>query len=136
MKLLVFMPMMHIRIMRMRKLIMLVRVSMRFTAIPGKIMCMLVMCIMNVTMAATKPLLLAMNNESAEDILRVKLLSIAQHKQAPAIAREPNQLCCVVSVGHDKTTPPATMRNIPKIIRQSVLSLKKTQANTAVNTAS
>ena len=52
------------------------------------------------------------------------------------MANEPGQLCVPGCLDQDKVIPPATMRNIPNIMRRSVLSLKKTQASTAVKTAS
>lgn len=54
-----------------------------------------------------------------DDILRVKLLSIAQHKQADAIAKEPSQFCWVLVLGQLKTIPPITMSNIPNIMCHS-----------------
>ena len=88
------------------------------------------------TIPATKPLLPAINNESDEDIFRVKLLSIAQHKHAVAIAIGPTQFVDIVCFDHDNITPLATIRNIPNTIRLSVCSLNNIQAKTAVNTDS
>src|SRR5262245_26945243 len=88
------------------------------------------------TMPATNPLLLAINNESPEDTFRVKLLSIAQHKHAAAINKEPAQPFMIPCLSHDSNMPPITIRNIPKTILLSVCSLKKTQASMAVKTDS
>ncbi|EXI70474.1 MAG: hypothetical protein AW07_04078 [Candidatus Accumulibacter sp. SK-11] len=89
------------------------------------------------TTPAIKPLLLAMNRASDADTLRVRLLSIAQHPQANAIASGPSQLSPSDSPsGQDKITPPATMATIPKTMRRSALSLNTNQAISAVNTAS
>ena len=44
-----------------------------------------------VTRPAARPLLPAMNSGSLPDILRVRLLSMAQHRQAPATASEASE---------------------------------------------
>src|SRR5579885_3351930 len=88
------------------------------------------------TIPDISPLDPAINTESVEEILRVKLLSIAQHKQAAAIDRKPAQLFNPACFGHDNNILPTVIRNMPKTIRRSVCSLKKIHASKAVITDS
>ena len=88
------------------------------------------------TQPATSPLLPATNRASDADTLRVRLLSMAQAKQAPARASGPNPEAVASPVGHANTAPPATIRTMPSTMRRSVLSLNTSQASTAVSTAS
>lgn len=89
------------------------------------------------TKPATTPLLLAMKSASDAETFRVRLLSIAQHKQATPTNTGPAQSKELeVWPGHDSTTPPATMATMPHTKRLSALSLKTSQAMVAVKTAS
>jgi len=89
------------------------------------------------TRPATRPLLPAMNSASEAETLRVRLLSMAQQKQAKATARGPVQSCAeTASCCQDSTTPPATMASMPITIRRSAFSLNTTHASSAVSTDS
>src|SRR5476649_1817526 len=84
-----------------------------------------------------QPLAPAMNNASAADTLRVRLLSMPQHKQATATATGPSQSWLAPPASdQDSTTPPSTMAIIPNTMRRSAFSLNTRQAMTAVNTDS
>src|SRR5690606_35551522 len=89
------------------------------------------------TAPATNPLVPAMKTASDADTLRVRLLSIAQHRQAAAIINGPNHsMACAFPSGHDSTTPPATISSMPATMRRSAFSRNTSHAITAVNTAS
>src|SRR5437867_11622960 len=75
----------------------------------------------------------AILTESPAEILRVRLLSSAQHKQAPATASAGQE----VAISPDcqpRITPPQTIRDIPNIRRRSKFSRNTNQARRAVNT--
>lgn len=88
------------------------------------------------TKPAAKPLIQAICNASLADILRVRLLSIAQQAQAPAIAKAPHGKAAFSCFGHDNSRLPRTMQTIPIKIRLSKCSLNMNQANVAVSTLS
>lgn len=89
------------------------------------------------TAPAMSPLTPAINSASEADTLRVRLLSMAQHKQAIETRAVPAALdCAIASDGQPNATPPATMASIPKTMRRSAFSLNTTHAMTAVSTAS
>src|SRR5437879_11583697 len=77
----------------------------------------------------------AILTESPAEILRVRLLSSAQHKQAPATASAGQEVA--ISPGRQpRITPPQTIRDIPSIRRRSKFSRNTNQARRAVNTLS
>src|SRR5438034_3970683 len=87
------------------------------------------------TVPAARPLMQAILTESPAEILRVRLLSSAQHKQAPATASAGQE----VAISPDcqpRITPPQTIRDIPNIRRRSKFSRNTNQARRAVNTLS
>ena len=89
------------------------------------------------TAPATSPLTPAINSASEADTLRVRLLSMAQHRQAPMIASVPDSSpTAVPPLGQESATPPATINAMPATMRRSACSLKTTQARLAVSTAS
>src|SRR6516165_5990695 len=86
---------------------------------------------------ATRPLVPAMKIGSFAEILRVRLLSTAQHRHAPATASAPDELVSPTPPeGQASTTPPALMSAMPSTIRRSAFSWNTTQARSAVSTAS
>src|SRR6516165_6654018 len=88
-------------------------------------------------MPATRPLVPAMNSGSLAETLRVRLLSSAQHAQAPITDSAPMRLVRPVPVvGHASTTPPATMSAMPSTMRRSAFSRNTIHARSAVSTAS
>ena len=89
------------------------------------------------TNPAINPFVEAMNVESAPETERVRLLSMAQHRQAAEMANGPTQPeALALADGHDSTKPPATMDSMPNTTRRPAFSLKTTHASKAVNTAS
>src|SRR5438034_10421344 len=65
---------------------------------------------------AASPLMPAILTESPAEILRVRLLSSAQHRQAPATASAGQEVA--ISPGcQPRITPPQTIRDIPSIRR-------------------
>ena len=90
------------------------------------------------TTPATIPLKPARNQASEADTLRVRLLSIAQHKQASAISSGPNHVPLTGSADPDQASNvlPATMAAMPSTTRAGALSLNTPQAIKAVKTAS
>src|SRR6202030_4589009 len=70
------------------------------------------------------------------ETLRVRLLSIAHARQAPAIASGPAKPPARSEGRVDRITPPATIRAIPAAIRRSKFSLNANHANKAVRTPS
>ena len=79
---------------------------------------------------ATRPLSPATSIASFVDTVRVRLLSMAQHRQAPRMNSAPVEK--VASAGsHDSRTPPATMATMPRTIWWSVFSLNTSQARCA-----
>ena len=85
---------------------------------------------------ATNPLMAAIWKGSDNDTLRVKLLSMAQHKQAPRIASGGQTDFTESNPDHDSTTVPATIAAMPRAIRLSKFSRKTNQARSAVRTPS
>ena len=81
---------------------------------------------------------MAIQEASASATLRVRLLSIAQAKQAPNTARAGHRRSnsTALSSGQARTTAPATIASMPITIRASKFSLNTNQASSAVNTAS
>src|SRR5438093_6054170 len=84
---------------------------------------------------ATIPLREAMAMASLAEIFRVRLLSIAQQRHAPAISSAPREIPNSPGV-HESMSPPMTMRAMPAAMRQSKFSRNTNHANRAVNTAS
>src|SRR5882757_6615147 len=85
---------------------------------------------------ATSPLRPAISMASLADTLRVRLLSMAQHRQARAIRTKPNEASPYAPGVHASIKPPATMQIIPDITRRSKFSWKMNHASSAVKTAS
>jgi hypothetical protein len=79
------------------------------------------------------PLTAAICTGSLPESVRVRLLSIAQARQAPAMARAPQAKPTPL---HDSTTPPATIATAPTKMRRSTLSRKTVHAMTRVSTLS
>src|SRR5881396_4012704 len=77
----------------------------------------------------------AILTESPAEILRVRLLSSAQHKQAPATASAGHEVA-TSPVRQPSTAPPQTIRDIPSTKRRSKFSRNTNQARRAVNTLS
>src|SRR2546423_1390075 len=77
----------------------------------------------------------AILTESPAEILRVRLLSSAQHKQAPAPGGGGGG-APLPPGPQPKTLPPQTIRDIPSIRRRSKFSRNTNQARRAVNTPS
>src|SRR5215208_1813307 len=75
---------------------------------------------------ATSPFTAAISTGSAPDILRVRLLSMPQHRQAAAIARLPQS--AVGSPRPDSTTAPTRIAIAPVETRLSTFSRNTTQA--------
>src|SRR5258708_6926073 len=73
---------------------------------------------------------------SPPETFRVRLLSIAHARHAPAIAIAPHGAPDVGRPAHDSTIPPAVINAIPAAIRLSKFSLNTNQASTAVSTPS
>jgi hypothetical protein len=86
---------------------------------------------------AARPFTIAIHEASASDTLRVRLLSMAQARQAPttsSMGAHGTGPC--PGPGHASAMPPATMHSIPIATRRSTFSRNTTQASTAVSTAS
>ena len=77
-----------------------------------------------------------MNEASSSATLRVRLLSIAQNKQAAATAADGARAPKSTSCGHDKTSAPPTISAMPAAMRRSKFSRNTNQAISAVNTPS
>ena len=92
--------------------------------------------IVEFTTPATSPLIAAICTGSPADTFRVKLLSMPQARQAPAMANVPQAGSPVGLPAHDSTTPPAVMQAMPTAMRRSKFSRKTNQASSAVNTPS
>src|SRR5450830_539379 len=90
------------------------------------------------TTAATIPFRPAINKASELETWRVRLLSSAQHRQAPTInaAPVPPWFVPTAGPGQDNKSPPATISAIPHTTRRLAFSLKTNQASSAVNTPS
>src|SRR5215469_4481357 len=87
------------------------------------------------TAPAISPLMQAIAMASLAETLRVRLLSIAQQRQAPAMRRAPGDTEILPGV-QESTSPPATMSAMPDAIRRSKFSPNTNHARPAVNTAS
>ena len=85
---------------------------------------------------ATSPLMAAIWKGSDNDTLRVKLLSMAQHRQAPKIASGGQTDFTESNPDHESTTAPVIIAAIPRAIRLSKFSRKTNQARSAVRTPS
>jgi hypothetical protein len=81
---------------------------------------------------ATSPFNSTIRNGSANDTLRVRLLSSPQAIQAPRIARGPRMFCRVGVPDQDRMAAPATRHIIPSSIRRSKFSWHKNHAIRAV----
>src|SRR5689334_18996823 len=84
----------------------------------------------------TSPLTAAIWMGSADETFLVRLLSMAQARQAPAMKIVPHGMPISGLPTHDSRTPPATIAAIPKAMRRSKFSLKTNHASKAVNTPS
>lgn len=84
---------------------------------------------------ASKPLTHATTIASFVDTFRVRLLSMAQQRQAPTMSKAPGESISPPGAQESKT-PPATMATMPMTIWRSAFSLNTIQAMTAVNTPS
>src|SRR5450759_1318149 len=84
----------------------------------------------------TRPFTEAIQVASVSDILRVRLLSTPQAKQAPRTASVGHSPANRASPGQLRTTAPATMAPMPSAMRRSKFSLKTNHASSAVNKAS
>ena len=93
--------------------------------------------IVQFTTPAKTPFEQAINNASAADTFRVRLLSIAQHSPASVIAKSPRGDDPSEAPGcHDSTTPPKTINTIPSTTRLFAFSLNTIHASKAVKTDS
>src|ERR1700722_4496462 len=88
------------------------------------------------TVPALSPFSIAICRGSAAETLRVRLLSIAQQKQAPTIAIAPHEKPTASPELNERSTPPVTMEIIPSKIRRSKFSRNTHQASDAVKTPS
>ena len=88
------------------------------------------------TVPAISPFMAATCIGSAEDTLRVRLLSIAQQKHAPQMASAPQEILSSRCGCHESKTPPPRMAIIPAKIRRSKFSLNTNHASNAVSTPS
>ena len=88
------------------------------------------------TTPATKPLIAAIWTGSPAETFRVRLLSIAQARQAPPMAKAPHGKPIWGLSSRESRIPPMVMTAIPKAIRLSKFSLNTNQARSAVNTPS
>ena len=84
---------------------------------------------------ANKPFRHAITIASFADTLRVRLLSIAQHRHAPTISSAPTGTPAAAGF-HDSSTPPATIATMPRNTCRSTFSRNTTHAITAVSTPS
>src|SRR6185437_5351085 len=86
---------------------------------------------------AVSPLIAASTRASLADILRVRLLSSAQHKHAATMADSADKLPADEKrAGQTRTRPPTKMAASPITTRAPAGSLKTTHAKAAVNTTS
>src|SRR5215467_12311671 len=74
------------------------------------------------TVPATEPLSIAICTGSAWEILRVRLLSMAQARHAPAMASGPKNPPAVGAPPVLSVSPPATIAAIPRAMRRSKFS--------------
>src|SRR5665647_280795 len=88
------------------------------------------------TLPATSPLVDAIQVASLRDTRRVRLLSIAQARQAPSTARVGPTLARSALAGQLRTSAPTTMALMPSATRRSTFSRNKVQAISAVKTLS
>jgi len=88
------------------------------------------------TVPAVSPLRHAIWTGSLAETLRVKLLSIAQHRQAATIASGPHGIPNSGRSLQESSAPAATMNTMPTKIRRSKFSLNTNHASIAVNTPS
>ena len=88
------------------------------------------------TIPAVRPLHIAICDGSLPEILRVRLLSIPQHRQAAAIRSAPPEMARPPSCGSERRMPPRRMSAKPAPTRLSTFSRKMTHAMDAVATAS
>src|SRR5262245_65994553 len=102
----------------------------------GQVACRNAVAIVRLMAPAASPLIQASQVASSSETFRVRLLSIAQARQAARIssvgARSPTLACGV----HDSTTAPPAIAIIPSAILRSTFSRKTIQASNAVNTPS
>src|SRR5438309_1685118 len=92
--------------------------------------------IATLTMPATPPFHAAIETGSAAEILRVKLLSRAQHAHAPAISNGPRTLFHSGRPDHDNSAAPAVIAIMPAKMRRLKFSRNTNHATSAVNTPS
>src|SRR5437879_3027833 len=88
------------------------------------------------TTPAVQPFVPAMMTGAPPATLRVKLLSNAQHAQAPPTAKAPHGGPASGRPVHDSRIPPAVIASIPKAIRRSKFSRNTNHARSAVSTPS
>ena len=80
---------------------------------------------------AIRPLMAATSIASLVDTLRVRLLSIAQHRQAATISNALMEKLAAPGA-QDSNKPPPMIVSMPSMICRSAFSLKTNQAMTAV----
>src|SRR6267378_6073414 len=88
------------------------------------------------TTPAISPFKPAINMASPADTLRVRLLSMAQHRHARTIKAKPGEAPPCPPGVHASIKPPATMQNIPAVTRRSKFSWNRNQARSAVKAPS
>src|SRR5438132_12164674 len=88
------------------------------------------------TVPAIRPFMPATCIGSAEETLRVRLLSRAQQKQAPQMHSAPHGTESTGCGSHESNTPPRKMAIIPIKIRRLKFSSKTNHASNAVSTPS
>jgi hypothetical protein len=85
---------------------------------------------------AASPLTIASQEASVSDTLRVRLLSMAQQRQAAITSSAGHASARSTCPGHASNAPPATMASMPKATRRSTFSRNTIHASNAVKTAS
>src|SRR5439155_24978128 len=88
------------------------------------------------TPPATNPLIKATCTGSPTETLRVRLLSTAHARHAPAMASGPHGMPIAGRPPHESTMPPVAMSATPSAMRESKFSLKRNHASNAVSTPS
>jgi len=88
------------------------------------------------TAPAARPLIAPICLGSPDETFCVMLLSMAQHRHAPATAKGPKRLVSPMLPCHETSALPARMAAIPRVNFLPLCSWKSVHANIAVNTAS
>src|SRR5439155_3599696 len=88
------------------------------------------------TIPATSPLIRAICTGSPPETLRVRLLSTAHARHAPAMASGPHAMPIAGRPPHESTMPPVALNATPTAMQESNFSLKRNHASNAVSTPS